>query len=147
MSKSVFKAIAVLALVPFIVLMVIGRLPESMAPGEFVFVNEFVTFGLAICVAFLGAYASRKAGYMNLNAVHGIIGTLLVSMMAFTLIDSWPVALVSLVIAVPVMYIAITATKLGKVDKSPSVQHPNGISDVTVWSFVTGKNKGNGVSK
>lgn len=147
MPKSVVKAIAVIALAPFIVLMVIGRLPESMAPGEFVIVNEFVTFSLAIGAAFIGAYASRKAGCLNLNAVHGIIGSLLVFMMVFTLIDSWPVALMCLIIAIPAVYIAITATKLGKVDKQPTEQYPNGISDVTVWSFVTGKNKGNGGSK
>lgn len=109
---------------------------------EIIIVNFPVTITITLALAFLGGYASRKAGYLNLNAIHGILGAIQISLLAFNLIPGWPAALASLLILIPGIYILITGPALNfrKSENNPVTGEPV-ISDITVWDVMTGKYK------
>jgi hypothetical protein len=142
MSKTVYKFTAVLAAIPFAVIFLFGRLSTMIGSEEIIIVNFPVTMFIVLALAFLGGFASRKADMFNLNAIHGILGALQVSLLAFNLIPAWPIALASLLILIPVTYILITGPALNfrKPENNPVTGEPV-ISEITVWDVMTGKYK------
>ena len=142
MLKTIYKVTAVLAVIPFAIIFLAGRLSTMIGPEEIIIGSFPVTIAITLAFAFLGAYASRKADYLNLNALHGLTGALQVSLLAFNLIPAWPVALSSLLILIPVTYILITGPSLNfrKPENNPATGEPV-ISDISVWDVMTGKYK------
>ena len=142
MSKTVYKLTAVLSVIPFAVIFLFGRLSNMIGSEEIIIGNFPSTIGITLTLAFLGGYASRKADMLNLNAMHGILGALQVSLLAFSLIPAWPIALASLLVLIPGIYILITGPALNfrKPENNPSTGEPV-ISEITVWDVMTGKYK------
>lgn len=142
MSKIAYKLIALGAIVPFAFFMVMGRLSRTIMLTEPVIINFQVTMLLCIALAFLGAYGSRKLDWMNLNAVHGLIGALSTGMLLFSIFHPWLIALALSFILSPVMYILITGPKnnFRKPSKNPETGEPV-ISDITVWDVMRGRYK------
>lgn len=142
MSKSFFKITAVLAVIPFAIIFLAGRLSTMIGSEEIIIGSFPITIAITLIFSFLGAYASRKAGYLNLNALHGISGALQVSFLAFNIIPWWPLTLVSLLVLIPVSYILITGPSLNfrKPENNPATGEPV-ISDITAWDVMTGKYK------
>jgi hypothetical protein len=142
MPKTVYKIIALGTIIPFAFFLALGRLPRTMIPNEPVIVNFQVTMLICIAVAFLGAYASRKLNWMNLNAMHGVIGAFLTGFLLFSIFHPWLVALAISLILAPVLYILITGPKnnFRKPSKDPQTGNPV-VSDITVWDVMRGKYK------
>ena len=142
MLKNTYKAIAVITIIPFAIIFLFGRLSTMIGSKEIIIVSFPVTMAITLTLAFLGAYAARKAGYLNLNAMHGITGALQASLLTFALIPWWPGALASLLIIIPVTYILITGPALNfrKPEKNSETGYPI-VSDISIWDVATGKYK------
>lgn len=140
MPAIFYRITAIAALLPFAALMAIGRLPENVAPGEVVFINFQVTMLLCLALAFLGAYASRKSSWMNLNAVHGLMGVIQTFFLCFAIFHPWLIALAVSFILAPLAYLLITGWKnsFKKPHKDPVTGNPV-VSEITVWDVMTGK--------
>lgn len=140
MLTIIYRITAIAFLLPFAALLAIGRLPESVAPGEVVVVNFQVTMLLCLGLAFLGAYASRKVVWMNLNAVHGLMGVIQTFFLCFAIFHPWIIALAVSFILAPLAYLLITGWKSNfrKPHKDP-VTGKSDVSEITVWDVMTGK--------
>lgn len=133
------KTASLILMLPFLSLMVLGRLQVSSPMAWFSAVDTPLTLCILLLVAGVGAYLSRKAGTGNLNAIHGIIGVLLTGLLLFKIVPIFLLSLLLTIIIAPIVYLIITATPPNILTRKPR----EGESDITVLSFILGKHKNN----
>jgi hypothetical protein len=134
--KPLYQVLSIIMVIPYATFTVLSRLSNTGFEWD-LGISPILSFLILLPAAFLGAYASRKAGYLNMNAVHGIIALLGTVITLLTLIPNLILAVLISAVLGPLMYLLVTASLLDFIhpEKKP------GESDITVMSFMFGKHK------
>lgn len=136
-ARVFFKTVTALALFPFITLAVFGRIQHIIHSEWFAQVDTPATLIMLVLFAFIGADACRRAGYRNLESVHGLVGVIIIWMLLFKIIPSVILAILLAVVISPILYMLILRIHPREITRKPR----EGESEITVLSFIMGKHK------